>query len=319
MPSLTFLTQLARLELMKLGVMTLSFICLTLSSAHAIPCRPEALGTARTLAIDPNSPPLGLKTYPHTLALADHELVLTFDDGPYPPTTRKILDALKAECVQATFFLIGQNAKANPNLVRRALAEGHSLGHHSMTHPLVTLRALSDAAAQNEVTFGMAADEEAAGWHQSPAHGFFRYPGFADTPKTLEWLREHHYVVFGADLWASDWLPMSAEQELALLLKRIEAEGKGIVLLHDIKAQTAAMLPALLRELKARGYKIVHIEPASAHQNAPYAAIADAPAGWHSETEAAMHMMMLKLKGRDKKPPAGAVAAPPSGTAGKGD
>lgn len=283
-----------------LARLVLGLCVITCHEAVAASCGPTHLGTERTIVLDPATPPLGFKTYPHTLDLRDHELVLTFDDGPFPPTTSKILDALKAECVQATFFLIGQNAKANPALVRREVAEGHSLGHHSMTHPLITLRALSEAAALDEVTLGIVADEHAAGTPKANI-GFFRYPGFADTPATLAWLRQHHYVVFGADLWASDWLPMSADQELALLLKRIEAAGKGIVLLHDIKAQTAAMVPALLRELRQRGYKIVHIEPASAHINAPIADIIDAPEGWHSQTEEAMRMMMLKLKGRDKK------------------
>jgi hypothetical protein len=69
-------------------------------------------------------------------------------------------------------------------------------------------------------------------------------------------------VVFGADVWASDWLPMSPEQELRLILSRIGQAGRGIVLFHDTKAQTARMLPAFLRELKRRGFRVVHVIPA---------------------------------------------------------
>jgi peptidoglycan-N-acetylglucosamine deacetylase len=76
-------------------------------------------------------------------------------------------------------------------------------------------------------------------------------------------------VVFGADVWASDWNPMTPDQELRLLLGRIEKIGRGIVLLHDTKRQTAQMLPALLRELKRRGYRIVHVVPAKAAAPAP--------------------------------------------------
>jgi hypothetical protein len=164
-----------------------------------------------------------------------------------------------------------------------------------MTHPLVTLRALPPAAALNEIIDGIKADENAARLH--PPFGFFRYPGFADTQNSLDWLHNHGFVVFGADLWASDWLVMSPDQERAVLMKRIESAGKGIVLLHDIKAQTAAMLPALLRDLKNGGYKIVHIEPAGS-STAPAAAISTAPDGWHSQTEAAMRMMMRKFNVR---------------------
>jgi peptidoglycan/xylan/chitin deacetylase (PgdA/CDA1 family) len=224
---------------------------------------PDALGTERVLAVDAaGTPRVGRKQFPSTLPLQNKELVLTFDDGPWPGTTPKILDALKRECVHATFFLLGRNVEAHPGLARRELAEGHSLGHHSYSHPL--LPHLTMARAQAEIDRGIAADEFALyGERRSnPTTPFFRFPGFASNPALLEYLQARHIVVFGADLWASDWLPMSPAQELRLLLARIERAGRGIVLLHDTKAQTAAMLPALLRELKRRGYRVVHVVPA---------------------------------------------------------
>lgn len=239
----------------------------------AAQCRPDALGTARTIGVGAGAP-LGLKSYPRTLALADKELVLTFDDGPLPGPTTRILDALKAECVKATFFVIGRNAAANPQLIRRQVAEGHTVANHTFSHPAATLRGLSDAAARADIEKGEAAIA-AAGGGRTP---FFRYPGFADTVALNDWLAGRGVTVFGADLWASDWTPMSPEAELALVLGRIERARKGIVLFHDIKAQTAAMLPALLRELKARGYRIVHIAPGWGAATTP------AGAGWRSET-----------------------------------
>ncbi len=95
-----------------------------------------------------------------------------------------------------------------------------------------------------------------------PTTPFFRFPGFVSSPALLDLLQDRGIVVFGADVWASDWLPMTPEEELRKLLARIEKAGRGIVLLHDTKAQTAQMLPELLRELKRRGYRIVHVEPA---------------------------------------------------------
>jgi peptidoglycan/xylan/chitin deacetylase (PgdA/CDA1 family) len=74
-------------------------------------------------------------------------------------------------------------------------------------------------------------------------------------------MSERGLVVFGADVWAGDWVPMRPEQELRLILSRLEQVGRGIVLFHDTKSQTAQMLPAFLRELKKRGYRIVHVVP----------------------------------------------------------
>ena len=224
---------------------------------------PEALGTARVLAVDArNTPPVGRKEFPSTLPLGPKELVLTFDDGPWPATTPKVLAALKAECVLATFFLVGRNAQAYPLIARRELAEGHSVGHHTFSHPLLNRLPLEKAEA--DINRGIEADELALYGQKriEPATPFFRFPGFASNQPLLNRMAARGLVVFGADVWASDWLPMTPELELQLLLARIDRAGRGIVLLHDIKSQTAQMLPALLRELKRRGYRIVHVVPA---------------------------------------------------------
>jgi len=239
-------------------------------AATAAPCpgHPDALGTERVLAVDANSTPrLGRKQFAHTLPLQRRELVLTFDDGPWPGTTPKILDALKQECVRATFFLLGRNVEAHPELARRAMAEGHSLGHHTFSHPLLARMAL--ARAEAEINRGIAADEFALyGQRRSdPTTPFFRFPGFASNAALLDRLQARHIVVFGADVWASDWLPMAPARESELILARIERAGGGIVLFHDTKAQTAQMLPAFLRELKRRGFRVVHVVPASNRAN----------------------------------------------------
>ena len=240
-------------------------------AAAGAPCpgNPDALGTARVLAVDAASTPqVGRKEFPTTLPLQRKELVLTFDDGPWPTTTPKILAALKHECVLATFFLIGRNVAAHPELAREELAEGHSLGHHTFSHPL--LNRMAPAAAEAEIDRGIAEDEFTlyGKRRNDPTTPFFRFPGFASSPALIEWLNQRGIVVFGADVWASDWLPMTPAQELQLILRRIDRIGRGIVLLHDIKAQTAAMLPEFLRELKRRGYRIVHIVPAATGKRA---------------------------------------------------
>jgi peptidoglycan/xylan/chitin deacetylase (PgdA/CDA1 family) len=238
-------------------------------AAGAAPCpgNTDALGTERVLAVDAASTPrVGHKQFPDTLPLAHKELVLTFDDGPWPTTTPKVLDALKAECVRATFFLLGRNVDAHPAIVRREHAEGHTLAHHTYSHPL--LNRMAPGKAEAEINRGIMRDDLAVYGqpHSVPKTPFFRFPGFAASPALLDRMRDRGIVVFGADIWASDWLPMTPAAELEKLMGRIEKAGRGIVLLHDTKAQTAHMLPALLRALKKRGYHIVHVVPANGRQ-----------------------------------------------------
>ena len=233
------------------------------AAAEPCPGNPDALGTARILSVSASSTPrVGRKQFPAGLPLQRKELVLTFDDGPWPGTTSRVLDALKRECVRATFFLLGRNVAAHPELARRELAEGHTLGHHSYSHPLLGRMAL--ARAETEINRGIAEDEFALYGRRrnDPTTPFFRFPGFAGNRALNARLAARHIVVFGADVWASDWVAMSPARELQLILARIEQAGSGIVLFHDTKSQTAQMLPAFLRELKRRGYRIVHVVPA---------------------------------------------------------
>ena len=235
------------------------------ASADSCPGNPQALGTERVMEVNARvNPRVGRKQFPSTLPLNAKELVLTFDDGPWPGATNRVLEALKHECVRATFFLLGRNVAASPGLARRTLAEGHSVGHHTYSHPL--LSRMAPARAEAEINRGIAEDEFALyGQRRSePTSPFFRFPGFAGNAALYERLQRRRIVVFGADVWASDWVAMSPGQQLRLILARIEQVGSGIVLFHDTKTQTAVMLPTFLRELKRRGYRIVHVVPPGA-------------------------------------------------------
>jgi peptidoglycan/xylan/chitin deacetylase (PgdA/CDA1 family) len=240
--------------------LSLVLAALFATAAQAAPCpRPDALGTARTLPVDANAfPAVGRKSFPQTLPLADKEVVLTFDDGPSPPFTNRVLTALADECVQATFFLVGRTVQANAALVRRMAAEGHSIGIHTWSHQM--LDSIPDAQARQEIDHGITAVQAVLGAKTAP---FFRFPYFASTPALLDYVHSRGYSVFGADLWASDWNPMTPDVQLKLLTERLAAARKGIILLHDPRKQTAAMLPAFLRYLKANGYKVVHVIPSS--------------------------------------------------------
>jgi peptidoglycan/xylan/chitin deacetylase (PgdA/CDA1 family) len=234
------------------------------ATAYVAPCpRPGTLGTSQILGVNAaTTPRVGLKSFPETLPLADHEVVLTFDDGPWPATTSRVLAALAQECVRATFFLIGRPASEHRELVRRIAAEGHTVGTHTWSHP--SLMRIKPAAAIAEIDRGISAVETALHGNAAPAPSapFFRFPGFESTPATLDLLHSRGIVVFGADLWASDWNRMTPKQELKLITDRLSAAGKGIILFHDTKAQTAAMLPAFLRYLRDNRYHIVHVKPA---------------------------------------------------------
>jgi len=232
-------------------------------AAAAADCpRKGTLGTSRILEVDAATfPRVGLKSFPQTLPLGDHEVVLTFDDGPWPPTTPKVLAALAQQCVRATFFLIGKPASEHPELVRRIAAEGHTIGHHTWLHR--SLMQIPPSETTEEIDHGISADEMALHGVATtiPTTPFFRFPGFEMTPATLDLLQSRGIVVFGADLWANDWDPMTPQQELKLITDRLNAVGRGIILLHDPKAKTAAMLPDFLRYLRDNHYRVVHVVP----------------------------------------------------------
>ena len=229
--------------------------------ANAADCpRQGTLGTSRVMEVSAATyPRVGLKSFPHTLPLADHEVVLTFDDGPLAATTPKILAALAAECVRATFFVIGRSAAEFPNLIKQMAEAGHSVGHHSWSHPLMTRRSFQ--RSREDIDRGIAAVEQALNnvAATTPSTPFFRFPYFSSTPQTLELLQSRAIVVFGTDLWASDWDRLTPSQELQIVTERLRRAGKGIILFHDSKARTAAMLPEFLRYLRRNGYRVVHV------------------------------------------------------------
>ena len=233
------------------------------AAATDCPGNPNALGTSRTLVVDPREHPrIGTMQYRETLPLADHEVVLSFDDGPLPRNSNKILDILAAECVKATFFTIGEMARLYPQGVRRLLAEGHSIGTHSQDHPL-TMNHMPIERVKQEIDDGIASAKAALGDHADALAPFFRIPGLMRADAVEEYLAEKGIQIWSADFPADDWRHISSQRVYDLAISRLEAKGKGILLLHDIQARTVAALPRILETLKARGYRIVHVVPAT--------------------------------------------------------
>ena len=229
--------------------------------AAECPGNPDALGTSRVITLDPaEHARIGAMQYHESLPLEDKEVVLTFDDGPLPPYTNRVLETLAAECVKATFFMVGRQARAFPEMVRRVYNEGHTVASHSQTHPRIFTR-LPMAAAENEIDQGRASVAAALGDERAAAP-FFRFPGLGRSDAIEEYLAAHGLMTWSADFLADDWRHITAQQVLTRALDRLDRKGKGVLLLHDIQPRTALALPALLRALKARGYRIVHVVPA---------------------------------------------------------
>jgi peptidoglycan-N-acetylglucosamine deacetylase len=292
-------------SLFRNALLTLAAALAGFSPAAAAECGADKLGVARVQKVGTEGGlDVGWKTYRDTIPLADHEVILTFDDGPDPATTPAVLEALKAQCVRATFFAIGRNADEYPKLTRREVEEGHNVAFHTYTHPQPTLRFMAPAVARADILKGVIAVERAA-YGQDFANGdpddlskikmhapFFRFPGFADTPDLRAWFAKNNVAIFGVDLWASDWIQMTPDQELKLVFSRLDRARKGMLLLHDNRPWTAQMLPRFLEELKARGYRVVQIEAGPGR--GPTEA---APAGWRSETERTVNSLKPRLDG----------------------
>lgn len=238
------------------------------ASAAECPGHPNALGTSRTLVVDPREHPrIGTMQYPETLPLADHEVVLTFDDGPVPRNSNKVLDILAAECVKATFFTIGQQARNSPEGVRKLLAADHTIGTHTQTHPL-SMNRMPIERAKQEIDDGIASTKAALGDNADALAPFFRIPGLLRADGVEDYLAEQGIQLWSADFLADDWRHISSARVYDLAISRLEAKGRGILLLHDIQARTVAALPRILETLKARGYRIVHVVPATAERPA---------------------------------------------------
>ena len=284
------------------------------TSAFAAECAGNsfALGTARTIAISAaDYDRVGTMQYKKSLPLADKEVVLTFDDGPIPPYTNRVLETLASECVKATFFLVGQQARHFPDVVRRLAREGHTIASHSQHHP-VGFRDLDVTTVSQEVDQGIAAIAAILG-HRKAVAPFFRIPGLSRSNVAENYLAARGLSVWSADFAADDWRHIAAQTIVERALARLERKRKGILLLHDIQPATALALPQLLQELKSRGYRIVHVVPAGplppARPIASDPVVAEAPS--HN-----IWPRVLDLN-PDEKTPRSAAAAPSDLSSGK--
>jgi peptidoglycan/xylan/chitin deacetylase (PgdA/CDA1 family) len=223
---------------------------------------PNALGVARTVEIDTTGGPgFGFEHFRQLDFLRDKEVVLTFDDGPWP-TTPAVLKALAAECVKAIFFPIGKHATYYPEIVRQVAAGGHSIGSHTWSHKdLSAIKNIDEAKAEIEKAISAVKWALEDSGHEAP---FFRFPALRHPPELVTYLGTRNIAIFSTDMDSFDFKFRKPEQVIKNVMTKLAKHGKGIVLMHDFQKHTAEAVPQLLAELKAGGYKVVHMRPAKA-------------------------------------------------------
>jgi len=238
-----------------------------LPTEAACPTDPLAPAVTPRVAIDTRGgPTIGTMQYRNGGGLKHKEIALTFDDGPNPDVTPRILDILDKHCIKATFFMVGIYAEARPDLVREVARRGHIIGTHTWSHPN-NLRHLSTYNAKRQITRGFTAVKTAlAGTPPSSRAAlapFFRFPGLNDKKSLIAWLGEHNIATISCTFGADDWKHISANQVYTRGLREIDREGRGILILHDTKAHTADMLSRFIVTLEKRGYHFVQLAPKS--------------------------------------------------------
>jgi peptidoglycan/xylan/chitin deacetylase (PgdA/CDA1 family) len=220
---------------------------------------PDALGVSRVVVIDTTGGPgFGFEHFKQLDFLTDKEVVLTFDDGPWPGNTPAVLKALDDECTKALFFSIGKHATYHPEILRQVAAAGHTIGAHTWSHANLNSKKMTESQARDEVEKGFSAVKLALGTSPSP---FFRFPQLEHNPSTMAYLGTRNIAMFSCDLDSFDFRKGSNPDKIVqTVMGKLDKAGKGIILMHDFQKHTAEALPTLLRRLKAGGYKVVQMK-----------------------------------------------------------
>ena len=223
------------------------------------------LGLSRIVEIDTSEGPLfGRGRKGGFDFLKDGEIVLTFDDGPSRSHTRTILKALAQHCTKATFFMVGRMAAADPAMVREVAAAGHTIGSHTWSH--AKLSSLTADKAEEEVELGLSAVSAALG---GPIAPFFRFPYLRPNAAAVDYLKARHIASFMIDVDSRDFRTRDPAEVQKNVLTQLAGRHRGILLFHDIQPSTVHALPALLTELKKRGFKVVHMVPKQTAETLP--------------------------------------------------
>src|SRR5207302_4718493 len=221
------------------------------------PCaNPNALGIARIVEIDTTGGPgFGFEHFKQLDFLHDHEVVLTFDDGPWPLNTPSVLKTLAEECTTGIFFPIGKHATYHPEILKQVYAAGHTIGSHTWSHANLNNKKLTEDQRKEEIEKGFSAVKWALGG--TTFAPFFRFPALQHPLDMLTYLGTRIVAIFSCDLDSFDFKASKPQTVIDSVMKKLDKLGKGIVLMHDFQKHTAEALPELLHKLKAGGYKVV--------------------------------------------------------------
>jgi peptidoglycan/xylan/chitin deacetylase (PgdA/CDA1 family) len=225
--------------------------------AKAACANPNALGIARAVEIDTTGGPgFGFEHFKQLDFLGDKEVVLTFDDGPWPVNTPAVLKALADECTTGIFFAIGKHATYHPEILRQVAAAGHTVGSHTWSHVNLNSKKMTEAQAKDEIEKGLSAVRFALG---NPPASFFRFPQLQHPPAMVSYLGTRNVAIFSTDIDSFDFKAKNADQIVETVMTKLNKQGKGIILMHDFQKHTGEALPTLLARLKAGGYKVVQM------------------------------------------------------------
>jgi peptidoglycan/xylan/chitin deacetylase (PgdA/CDA1 family) len=231
-------------------------------TASASCANPDAFSISRVVEIDTTGgPAFGTEHFKQYDFLRDKEVVLTFDDGPWPENTPAVLKALQDNCAKATFFEIGEHATWRPDLTKELVAAGMTVGSHTWSHKDLAKNpyAKDIEQAKQEIEMGVSAVHMAAAG--GPIAPFFRFPDLQQPAELMTYLGTRNIATFSTDIDTFDFKLHKPEDVIKSALTKLEKNGKGIILMHDFQHGTAEAMPELLRQLKANGYKLVHMVP----------------------------------------------------------
>ena len=232
------------------------------------PGNPNSLGVARVVEIDSTGGPgFGFEHFKAYDFLRDGEVVLTFDDGPWPGNTPAVLKALDEQCTKGLFFAVGKHATYHPEILRQVLAAGHTVGTHTWSHVNLNSKKLTEQQAKDEVELGISAVKFALGTNPAP---FFRFPQLQHNPAIVSYFGTRNVAMFSCDLDSFDFRKGATPEKIVdTVMTKLDKLGKGIILMHDFQKHTAEALPTLLQRLKAGGYKVVQMRAKTSLDSLP--------------------------------------------------